>query len=111
MDIIVENRTTYIYVEPQGRIDTLTAPVFEQALQGEVTNGVTYIVDFKSVPYITSAGMRVVMVTAKKSNVAKGKLLLCGMNSVVKNIFEISGFDKILDICEDFTSAEKILSE
>ena len=111
MDIIVENRTTYFYVEPQGRIDTLTAPLLEQSLQDDLTNGAVYVIDFKSVPYISSAGMRVIMVAAKKSSVAKGKLLLCGMNSVVKNIFELSGFDKILNICEDFAGAEKVLAE
>ena len=106
MDINVYDRGAYRYVGPVGKIDTLSAPSFEASLSEAIERGITCVVDFSGTSYITSAGLRIVMVAAKKSASAQGRLILCGMNSVVQNVFDISGFSKILTIFPDLPAAE-----
>ena len=109
MEVTVEKRAKYVYVMPAGKVDSNTAPDFESALGGNMEDSGCCIIDFQSVPYITSAGIRVVMVAAKRSSIAGGRLILCGMNEVVRNIFDISGFSKILAIFPDIAGAAKTL--
>ena len=109
MEISVQNRDRYICVTPVGRIDSITAPEFQKALSCVSENGSLYIVDFTSVPYISSAGLRLVIVAAKASSTANGKIIFCGMQSVVQEVFEMSGFSTIINICADVISAEQQL--
>ena len=109
MEIKTENEKGYICIRPVGRIDTMTAPEFQRALSEVSQKGSIYIVDLSAVTYMSSAGLRVVMVAAKASKTAEGKIIFCGMNSVVQEVFEISGFSTILNICADVASAEQQL--
>lgn len=111
MKVDIQTRDGYIYVEALGRLDSTTSPDFQQALQAAGSPQASYIVNFSSVPYMSSAGLRVVMVAAKASSMANGTLILCGLNEIVKEVFEISGYHNILTICEDVAAAEKLLAE
>lgn len=108
MIIRVENKGEYMYVEPIGKIDSVTSPEFQKALETAGENGAVCIVNFASVPYISSMGLRVIM-TAAKANTDGSKLILCGVDGIVKEVFEISGFDTILNISADFAGAEALL--
>ncbi|HWR38853.1 MAG TPA: STAS domain-containing protein [Patescibacteria group bacterium] len=111
MEVNKQDRENYLYIQPIGKIDTLSAPSFEAALGEYVKKGITCVVDFSDTSYITSAGLRVVMVAAKKSASAQGQFILCGMNTVVQNVFDISGFNKILTIYPDLTTAELAINK
>ena len=54
--------------------------------------------DFSELDYISSAGLRVVLVAAKRLKPLEGKLAVYGMQPQVKEVFEISGFLRILEI-------------
>lgn len=105
MNSDIENRGTYLYLRPVGRIDSNTATRFDDLVTAAMDQRRNLMIDFQDVPYITSAGVRVVMVAAKRASQNAGKLILCGMNDVVRNIFDISGFSKILVICTDEAEA------
>ncbi len=109
MKIDVQSKDNYIYVEPQERIDSNTSPYFQKALDEAGSPAANYIINLDHVPYISSAGLRVVMVTAKACSTANGTLILCGLTGVVKEVFEISGFNTILTICPDVAAAEELL--
>lgn len=82
----------------QGRIDSASAPLFEQAVQnlfGEA--GRKAVMDFSRLDYISSAGLRVVLMAAKRAKQSQGRLLLCALPAHVREVFEISGFLKIID--------------
>jgi anti-anti-sigma factor len=111
MKIDIQTRDGYMYVEPQERIDSNTSPDFQKALNEAGSPASSYIINFSNVPYMSSAGLRVVMVTAKASSMANGTLILCGLNGIVKEVFEMSGFNNILTICEDVAAAEQLLSK
>lgn len=109
MDSNVENRGTYLHLRPSGRIDSNTATEFDASVMAAIEQRRNLLISFQEVPYITSAGIRVVMVAAKRASTTGCKLILCGMNDVVRNIFDISGFSKILAIYAD--EAEAVANE
>ena len=55
--------------------------------------------------YISSAGLRVLLVMAKKVQQAKGKVALYGLVPNVREVFAVSGFDTIFSIQPDSAAA------
>jgi len=65
----------------------------------ELTAGVLKTaIDFSKVNYISSAGLRAVLVIAKDFNAKGGKILIYGMNDSIKDIFDMSGFTTIIKL-------------
>jgi anti-anti-sigma factor len=56
------------------------------------------LVNLEKLDYISSAGLRVLLVVAKKLKANAGELRICSLNAVVKEVFDISGFDMILPV-------------
>jgi anti-anti-sigma factor len=80
-------------IAPEGRIDTTTSAPLEEAIRKTVDAGARDIViDFASVGYISSAGLRVFLVLAKRMRDLKGRLVLCGMPGPVRQVFHLAGF-------------------
>ena len=63
------------------------------------------VIDFSSLDYISSAGLRVLLGTAKRLSQAKGALRLFGLNETVREVFEISGFATILTVVDTEANA------
>jgi anti-anti-sigma factor len=82
-----------VAVAPAGRIDTTTAPALEKHLIGLLAAGERLIVvDFAGVDYISSAGLRVMLLLARRLRDAGGRLGLCGMGDAVRQVFQLAGF-------------------
>ncbi len=83
----------------EGRLDTQTSPDAQQQLFQLIEEGGTKIlVNLEKLEYISSAGLRVLLMVAKQLKATEGELRVCGLNDVVKEVFDISGFDMILPI-------------
>ena len=92
-----------------GRLDSNTSPDFEKRLSEVIGQGTRrMVVDFGSLDYISSAGLRVILKTTKDIKRAEGLLVLCAMQDYVREVFEIAGFDTFLPI---FTSLEDALQQ
>jgi anti-anti-sigma factor len=86
-------------MRPQGRIDSATGPAFEKDVLRQIDDGQRrLLLDFAELQYISSAGLRIVLLAAKRMKAAGGKLALCSLNPQIAEVFEISGFSRILDI-------------
>jgi anti-anti-sigma factor len=87
---------------PSDRRDSGNAAAFEQDVLSAIAGGANNVLmDFSGLSYISSAGLRVVLVTAKKTKAVGGKLALCSLNDSIREVFVVSGFDAILDIQPD----------
>ena len=88
-----------LVVHLAGRLDTQTSKVFEDHLTSHLGRGHrSMIIDLGQVDYISSYGLRVFLLTAKKLRGDRNAFVLCGLTPEVMKIFQISGFDKILTI-------------
>lgn len=81
----------------EGRIDTTTAPAFEQEIKSSIEDVTELVLDFKDVEYISSAGLRVLLSTQKIMS-RKGSMKLVNVSEDVMEIFEVTGFSDILTI-------------
>ena len=63
------------------------------------------LLDFSGLDYISSAGLRLVLVVAKRLKQDNGQLLLCGMQSHIREVFDISGFLAILNVADTRSNA------
>jgi anti-anti-sigma factor len=82
----------------RGRLDTATAPAVETRLLEILASGDRVIADLGEVHYVSSAGLRVLLKAAKMARVAGGGFALAAPQASVREVLEISGFDKILEI-------------
>lgn len=86
-------------VEARGRIDAHLAPELEAQLQTLLAAGHNrLIVDFQKVSYISSSGLKVLLIALRAARQRGGDVKLCALNDRVRDVFTISGFDKIFDI-------------
>jgi anti-anti-sigma factor len=76
-----------------GRVDTTTSGAVEDAVRGTVDGGARdLVIDFSEVEYISSAGLRVFLVLAKRMRDLRGRVVLCGMGPPVRQVFQLAGF-------------------
>lgn len=101
MDIVVTKEGPAAIVCVSGRIDTMSAPDFQQKLEAIVAQGEkNIVVDLGNLDYVSSAGLRSLLIGAKNVKAAGGKLCCCALKGMVKEVFEISGFCRMIPIFE-----------
>jgi anti-anti-sigma factor len=82
----------------EGVIDSTTAPVFEAELVEACQKSKNVIVDFEKVDFISSAGLRALLISQKKMMTASGKMTLVHVKDDVREVFELTGFISVLNI-------------
>jgi len=92
-----------LILSPAGRIDNDTSADFQTKLLAALTPGAAVLVDFSRVEYISSAGLRALMMGSKQAKATKGRLAVAALGPVVKEIFEISRFSLVVEV---FDTAE-----
>lgn len=81
----------------EGRLDTNTTPEAEKELTGSLDNVTELILDFKKLDYISSAGLRLLLMLQKRM-IAQGSMVIRNANAIVKEIFEVTGFSDVLTV-------------
>ncbi len=97
MEIIKSAEDKKLTVEVKGRLDTTTAPDLDQALKESLEGVEELMLDFSELEYISSAGLRVLLATQKIMQ-GQGKMTVTGVNDIVMEVFEVTGFCDILNI-------------
>lgn len=93
MSVQVSQHENILVLRPVGRLDSGSSPELEKIVLQKLEEGFTRIVfDFSSLDYISSAGLRVILLAGKKLRPVSGKMALVGMNAMVHDVFEMSGF-------------------
>ena len=80
-----------------GRLDTTTAPQLEAEFKQSITGVEKLVLDFASLEYLSSAGLRVLL-TAQKVMNKQGEMVIKNVNDTINEIFEVTGFIDILTI-------------
>ncbi len=101
MDIeVAEERNAEVLVlSPIGRLDSGNVRSFESVVMDHVSSGERrVVVDFSRLDFISSAGMRVLLIAAKALKAGEGTFVLCSMKEHIEEVFKISGFSQIIPI-------------
>jgi len=98
MNIIVTDCESYVRLIVEGRVDTNTSPQLQQAILSAFQKSKDVVVDFLNVPYVSSAGLRALLIGQKTATSKGGSMKVTNVSDAVMNILELSGFAKILKI-------------
>jgi len=89
-----------------GRMDAVTAPEYEKALNERIAAGESaFVIDFQGLEYISSAGLRALLATAKLLKTKNGQIRLANVLGTVREVFDISGFGSIFQIQDSVSAA------
>ena len=97
LNITRKGEGTKVEFTLEGRLDTVTAPDLEKALNESLSGKEELILDFAGLEHISSAGLRVLLSAQKVMN-RQGKMTLRHVNETIMEIFEVTGFSDILTI-------------
>ncbi len=99
MSISTEREGGALIAKADGRVDGVNAREFHEALEAAISpDDKCMVLDFGGVSYISSAGLRVVLLVAKTLQKQRAKMAVCSLSPSIQEIFEISGFDKIIPV-------------
>lgn len=108
MEIGTTKEKNTLIVSVKGKIDAVTAPAFEKELFSLIERGENnFLLDFSGLEYISSAGLRSILSTAKQLKPKGGNVIFFGLKGPVKDVFKISGFGTIFKIYETREDALK----
>ena len=106
MQIFTRKEKDDLVVEIKGRIDAVNSSKLEEECQGRIDQGEkALILDLGGVEYISSAGLRTILILARRINSLEGKIRFCGLRGMVKEVFSISGFNSIFPVFPSITEA------
>ena len=95
-----------LVISVTGRIDGLNAQEFRDNLDKEIGGSDNSVVlDLEKLSYISSAGLRSILLVAKTLRDRNMRFVLCSLSDPIREIFEIAGFDKIIDVIESRSDA------
>jgi anti-anti-sigma factor len=98
-------------VAPAGRIDHASADEFQAALEPHLAacreNEPALVIDMGKVDYISSVGLRVLMVAAKQVKNQNGCIVVAALTPLVKEVFEISRFNLVFDLFDSVEAAAR----
>ena len=84
-------------LELTGRLDTTTSPALEEAVRKNLPSVSSLTFDLKALDYLSSAGLRVLLM-AEKGMQDRGGILIRNANALVKTVFQVTGFSEILKV-------------
>ena len=98
-----------IILVPQGRIDHASADAFSAELVPHLaecrSDGKAIILDFSGVEYISSVGLRALMLAARQVKAQNGRIAIAALAPMVKEVFEISRFNLVYKVFDSVDNA------
>jgi anti-anti-sigma factor len=111
MQIVEEKLGMVLAVALRGRLDAATSKTVEERLLGLIDSGeIRLVMDLAQLDYISSIGLRVLMLAAKRLRAAGGVIAVCALQPTVAQVFEIAGFTAIFKIFPNRAAAVAAVS-
>jgi anti-sigma B factor antagonist len=96
MEMTGQKKGAVMLLALKGRLDASSAPGLEEKLLALIDGGETkFVFNFLQLDYISSAGLRVLLMAAKRLKAAQGKIVLAAPQDHIRVVFEIAGFSAI----------------
>ena len=98
MNITTEKNGTSLTVIPEGRMDTVTSPEVNARIRAEADGVTALILDLEHVEYVSSGGLRVILMWQQEMEERGGSMKVLHVNEYIKEVFDLTGFLDILTI-------------
>lgn len=88
-----------IIFELEGRLDTVSAPALQDAVDEEIGDAAAVVFDFKKLEYLSSAGLRILLTTQQNmEETGRPDVTVQGANADILGVFAVTGFDSVLNV-------------
>jgi anti-anti-sigma factor len=99
MDISEDRKADALILALSGKLDATTAKTFEEKILGVINSRAQRLVlDLSQLEYVSSSGLRVFLLAAKRLQGTEGKIVFCGLQDHIRQVFDLAGFSSILSI-------------
>ena len=98
MNIIETRQDDKIILKIEGRVDTNTSPQVQESILKGFQKVNNLILDFENCAYVSSAGLRALLIGQKTANSKKGSMKLINVPEILMSVLKMTGFDNILNI-------------
>jgi anti-anti-sigma factor len=99
MEISEDRKADVVILALSGKLDATTAKTFEDKILGVINSAAQrLVIDLAQLDYVSSSGLRVFLLAAKRLQATNGKLTLCGLQDHIQQVFDLAGFSSILSI-------------
>ena len=98
MNVNTRVKDNTLFIDLEGRLDTVTSQQLGELLPNEKRRNLDIDFNFEKLEYVSSAGLRILVLFKKEAQATNNKMVIRNINDVVKEIFTVTGFDKILKI-------------
>ena len=106
MNVSIVTEDDIFIVRPAGKLDALTSPQLKESIDGVLNDGGTLLViDMSEVAYVSSAGLRVFIRSAKHL-MGTGKVAVASLKSSVRQVFDMAGFAMLMSLCDSVEDAK-----
>lgn len=106
MPVVSERREGALIIKASGRLDSAYAERFQEQINEAIApDDQTVVIDMEDIEFMNSAGLRIALLTAKKLAQDGKNFAVCAMPERVHSIFQISGFDQIIEVYESAQDA------
>ena len=110
IDISEDRRTDAVVLALSGKLDATTAKTFEDKILAEIDSGDRrFVIDLSQLEYVSSSGLRFLLLAAKRLHSTDGKIVLCSLKEHVRQVFDLAGFSSILSLYGSRDEALKAL--
>lgn len=110
MEIAWEEKEDALCIRLSGRLDAESAPEVERRVRRALDEGRRRLLfDLSRLDYISSAGLRVILMALKTLGPRGGRVVLCGPTAHVREVFEVSRFSTLLPIAETAEAGWRLL--
>lgn len=97
MEVSIKSKDDVKIIEIIGKLDGSSAEKAEEAISGLIVEGCLLVIEMSQCDYVSSAGLRVLLVTAKKLKIKNGLAVTSGLLDEVKDVMEMTGFDNMFE--------------
>jgi anti-sigma B factor antagonist len=96
------NKTTQdgvVTFELEGRLDIVSAPELQTAVDEVIDTAAAFVFDFKKLEYLSSSGLRILLTTQQTmEETGRPDVIVSGANTETREVFSVTGFDNVLNI-------------
>jgi anti-anti-sigma factor len=109
MEITTRTQDGITIIDISGKLDASNSKVAEKTILDAEGEGSKIILNMENLEYISSAGLRVLLLSAKKARSGHGKFCIVSLSESVQDVFEISGFSAIFEIADNVEEGIKMV--
>jgi anti-sigma B factor antagonist len=109
MELNVKTVDRLTVIEPLGDLDGKTAPAFQEKVLALIEPGSRILIDMRGVSFMSSAGLRVMLLTHRKAVGSEAHIVLVGLNENIRNSMSATGFIKFFTVRDTMDEGREAL--